>query len=31
VAALILVPLAALAWGRRWSSFVLGGSLAVLA
>ena len=27
----ILVPLAALAWGRRWSSFVLGGSLAVLA
>jgi hypothetical protein len=31
VAALILVPLAALAWGRRWPPFVLGGSLAVLA
>jgi hypothetical protein len=31
VAALVLVPLAALAWRRRWASFVLGGSLAVLA
>jgi hypothetical protein len=31
VAALVLVPFAALAWRRRWSSFVLGGSLAVLA
>jgi hypothetical protein len=31
VAALILMPLAALAWGRRWSPFVLGGSLVVLA
>jgi hypothetical protein len=31
VAGLVLVPLAALAWRRRWSSFVLGGSLAVLA
>jgi hypothetical protein len=31
VAALVLVPLAALAWRRRWSAFVLGGSLAVLA
>ena len=31
VAALVLVPLAALAWRRRWSPFVLGGSLAVLA
>jgi hypothetical protein len=31
VAALALVPLAALAWRHRWSSFVLGGSLAVLA
>jgi hypothetical protein len=31
VAGLLLVPLAALAWRRRWSSFVLGGSLAVLA
>jgi hypothetical protein len=31
VAGLALVPLAALAWRRRWSSFVLGGSLAVLA
>ena len=31
VAALVLVPLAALAWGRRWPPFVLGGSLAVLA
>jgi hypothetical protein len=31
VAALALVPLAALAWRRRWSGFVLGGSLAVLA
>ncbi len=30
VAALVLLPLAALAWGRRWSPFVLGGSLAVL-
>ena len=30
VAALTLVPLAALAWRRRWSAFVLGGSLAVL-
>jgi hypothetical protein len=31
VAALVLVPLAALAWRRRWASFVLGGSLAILA
>jgi hypothetical protein len=31
VAALVLVPLAGLAWPRRWSSLVLGGSLAVLA
>ena len=31
IAALVLVPLAALAWRRRWASFVLGGSLAVLA
>jgi len=31
VAALVLVPLAALAGRRRWSAFVLGGSLAVLA
>jgi hypothetical protein len=31
VAGLVLVPLAALAWRRRWSQFVLGGSLAVLA
>jgi hypothetical protein len=31
VAALVLVPFSALAWRRRWSSFVLGGSLAVLA
>jgi hypothetical protein len=31
VAALVFVPFAALAWRRRWSSFVLGGSLAVLA
>ncbi len=31
VAALVFVPLAALAWRRRWASFVLGGSLAVLA
>jgi hypothetical protein len=31
VAALVLVPLAALAWRRRWATFVLGGSLAVLA
>jgi hypothetical protein len=31
VAALVLVPVAALAWRRRWASFVLGGSLAVLA
>jgi hypothetical protein len=31
VAALVLVPLAALAARRRWSAFVLGGSLAVLA
>jgi hypothetical protein len=30
VAALVLVPFAALAWRRRWSPFVLGGSLAVL-
>ena len=30
VAALTLVPLAALAWRRRWSAFILGGSLAVL-
>jgi len=30
VAALLLIPLAALAWRRRWASFVLGGSLAVL-
>ena len=29
--ALVLVPFAGLAWRRRWSSFVLGGSLAVLA
>ena len=31
VAALILVPLAGLAWRRRWGPLVLGGSLAVLA
>ncbi len=31
VAALVLVPFAGLAWRRRWSSLVLGGSLAVLA
>jgi hypothetical protein len=31
VAALVCVPLAALAARRRWSAFVLGGSLAVLA
>lgn len=31
VAALALVPLAALAWRRRWAAFVLGGTLAVLA
>jgi hypothetical protein len=31
VAALILLPLAALAARRRWASFVLGGSLAVVA
>jgi hypothetical protein len=31
VASLVLVPLAVLAWRRRWSPFVLGGSLAVLA
>ena len=31
VAALVLVPLAALALLRRWAAFVLGGSLAVLA
>jgi hypothetical protein len=31
VAALALVPLAGLAWPRRWSSLVVGGSLAVLA
>jgi hypothetical protein len=31
VAALILVPLAALAARRRWSAFVLGGSVLVLA
>ena len=31
VAALILVPFAALAWRRSWSQFVLGGSLVVLA
>jgi hypothetical protein len=31
VAALVLVPFAALAWRRRWSTFVLGGSLTVLA
>jgi len=31
VAALLLVPLAGLAGRRRWSAFVLGGSLAVLA
>jgi Family of unknown function (DUF6541) len=30
VAALVLVPFAVLAWRRRWSAFVLGGSLAVL-
>jgi hypothetical protein len=31
VAALLLVPLAALAASRRWAAFVLGGTLAVLA
>jgi hypothetical protein len=31
IAALVLVPLAALAWRRRWAAFVLGGTLAVLA
>jgi hypothetical protein len=31
VAALVLAPLAVLAWRRRWSQFVLGGSVAVLA
>src|SRR5207247_4155962 len=31
VAALLLVPLAGLAAGRRWAAFVLGGSIAVLA
>jgi hypothetical protein len=30
VAALALLPLAGLAWRRRWAGFVLGGSLAVL-
>lgn len=31
IAALLLVPLAAVAWRRRWAAFVLGGTLAVLA
>ena len=31
IAALVLVPLAAVAWRRRWAAFVLGGTLAVLA
>jgi hypothetical protein len=31
IAALALVPLAAVAWRRRWAAFVLGGTLAVLA
>ncbi len=31
IAALVLVPLAAFAWRRRWAAFVLGGTLAVLA
>ena len=31
VAGLVLVPLAVLAWRRRWAQFVLGGSVAVLA
>ena len=31
VAALLVVPAAALAWRRRWAALVLGGSLAVLA
>ncbi len=30
IAALVLVPLAAFAWRRRWAAFVLGGTLAVL-
>jgi len=31
VAGLLLVPLAALAWRRRWAAFVLGGAISVLA
>jgi hypothetical protein len=31
VAALVLVPLAAFAAGRRWSAFVLGGTVSILA
>jgi hypothetical protein len=31
LAALMLVPLAGLAWRRRWAAFVLGGTLAVIA
>ncbi len=31
VAALVLTPLALLAWRRRWSAFVLGGMVGVLA
>jgi hypothetical protein len=31
VAALVLVPLAALAWRRRWPAFALGGTVAMLA
>jgi hypothetical protein len=31
VAALVLVPLAVLAWRRRWAPFVLAGTVAVLA
>lgn len=31
VAALLAIPLAALAWRSRWAAFVLGGSLPVLA
>lgn len=30
VAALVLLPVSALAWRRRWARFVLGGSLVVL-
>jgi hypothetical protein len=30
VAGLLVIPLAALAWRRRWGAFVLGGSLIVL-